>query len=126
MAMKKWVKDVSDIDGDQWTEALESVCGCSLNVTQSINCILYYGFTAACLNCLLSVPTHCVKDAVEIMGTLYILWRCLKFLHYWTDLVLTINRIFQLAIQLGPKPCPLGILDEVIPDVREAVFRVPF
>lgn len=56
------------------------------------------------------------------------MWECPKLHCYWTGIVCTINSTFQIATPLDSKPCLLGILDEVIPDVqvREAVSRALF
>lgn len=74
-AMEKWEKDVGAITRDHWTEALESVCCCSLNVTQRLSqpyILLRVNRTP--LNCLLwgSILTPCMQDVVKIMGISYI------------------------------------------------------
>lgn len=47
---------------------------------------------------------------------------------YWANMVSTINRAFQRNVLVDPKPCVLGLLDDVVQDVymREATTRALF
>lgn len=67
----------------------------------------------------------CPKCCREKGDLIYLLWRCPKLHRYWDSIVRTINNIFHADVSLDPKPCLLGVLEEVIQDayVREAVGR---
>lgn len=42
------------------------------------------------------------------------MWKCPKLHLYWSGVVNTINKVFQVSIPTDPKPCLLGILDELL------------
>lgn len=69
--------------------------------------------------------TRCSRDHGELI---YLLWRCPKLHLYWSGVVTTINKAFQVTVPMDPKPCVLGILDDLqIEDNSEkAIARALF
>lgn len=110
--MSKWGKDVDVFEQGQWEEALQAVQTCSLNVTlqlYQLYIVLQVHFTPARL-CKMgvrddSVCTRCSRDHGDLI---HLLWRYPKLHLYCTRG--TINKV---NIPTDPKPCLLGILDEL-------------
>lgn len=95
-AMEKWEKDVGAIYGDHWTEALESVRSCSLNVTQRLSqlyLLLRVHLTPLKLFTLgLHPDPLCAKCSRDY--EIRLLWSCPKLHWNWTSVIHTINSNF--------------------------------
>lgn len=69
--------------------------------------------------------TRCSRRHGDLI---HLLWRCPKLHLFWTGVVNIINSIFQVNIQMNPKPCLLGTLDDLpIEDIpKQAIARALF
>lgn len=113
---EKWERDLGPFINDQWEEALQAVPQCSLNVKQrlmQLYLLLRARFTPARLHVMgiLDSPV-CGKYLRDRGDLIHLTWRCPKLHPYWVG-VLNTNKVFQTSIPLKPKPCLLGILDDL-------------
>lgn len=58
----------------------------------------------------------CGKCRRTFRDLIHLLWRCTKLERYWSTILSTLNRVFQVTVSLSPVHCLLGILEEVVPE----------
>lgn len=93
-ACERWKRDVGDIPGEQWEEALEAVSLCYLNVSQRLSqlylLLRVYRTPLSLYSCALTLY---VLDVIEMQGRdlIHLMWRCLKLHPYWNTVVATVN-----------------------------------
>lgn len=68
--------------------------------------------------------THFVVGAAGTMAIHLIHGAVLNFIIYWTGILDILNKVFQSNIPADPKPCVLGILDNLT--LQEAVSKQLF
>lgn len=114
---------------EQWEEAVQL---CSLNVVQrlfQLLIVLRVHYTLARLfrmgvradsNC-----PRCVRDHDDLI---HLLWRCPKLHRFWTGVVSMVNGAFKVTVPMDPKPCLLGIVDDILTgdDQKQAIARALF
>lgn len=63
--------------------------------------------------------TSCSRDLFHL------LWRYPKLHLYWTVVITTINKVFQVNVPVDPKPCILGILHDlpIKDNPKQALFE---
>lgn len=110
-------KYVGTFEEEQWEEALLAVKLCSLKVAQrlaQLYIVLQVHLTPARLYRIgVRVSSECTRCSKDHGDLIHLLWHCSKLHLYWMGVVNTINRVFQVNIQRNPKPCLLGILDDL-------------
>lgn len=126
-AATQWEADLGPIGGEQWEEALQAVNTCSLNVSQKIS-QLYILLRVHCTPVKLSkmgkTPNLMCGKCRAVPGDLiHHLWRCPKLHRYWTEVLATLNQVFQTNVPLDPLGCLLGVLEGAI---LEEVTRMAF
>lgn len=109
-----WERDVGTFEDEQWEEALQAVQLCSHNVTQRLSqlyIVLWVHHTPARLYRIgVREDSECTRCSRDHGDLIHLFWRSHKLHRYWSGVVKTINRVFQVNIQLDHKPCILGIL----------------
>lgn len=70
----------------------------------------------------------CPRCEVDTGTFLHMLWKCPKFIRYWTEVISSNIRMWNLSLNLDPKLCLMGWLDEELytPHTYISIFRVPF
>lgn len=104
---------------------------CVLSTRHNVcpSCTLYYGYILRRQGCVRenSGCTRCFRDHGDLI---HLLWHCPKLHLYWTGVIATINKLFQVNISNDPKLCISGILDGLpIEDnpkqaIPQALFQV--
>ena len=126
-AAEQWETDLGPIEGEVWEEALQAVNTCSLNVSQRVSqlyILLRVHFTPVKLFRMGRAPDPlCGRCRVAQGDLIHLLWRCPKLHRYWTEVLATLNSVFQTNVPLEPLHCLLGVLEGVI---EEEVTRVAF
>lgn len=119
--------DLGPIGGELWEEALQAVNICSLNVAQKVSqlyVLLRVHYTPVKLYKMGKTPDPlCGRCRVEPGDLIHLLWRCPKLHRYWTEVLATLNQVFQTKVPLDPMSCLLGILEGVI---EEEGMRIAF
>lgn len=72
--------------------------------------------------------SNCPRCARDHGDLIYLLWRCPRLHLYWSGVIATINRVYQTTIPADPKPCILGMIDDIpIEDnFKQAIARALF
>lgn len=127
-----WEQDVGSFEEEQWEEALLAVSTCSLNAAQKLSQLYIISrvhYTPARLARMgLGTDPTCTRCSRDHGDLIHLLWRCPKLHLYWNEVINTINRVFQIVIPLDPKPCLLGIVDDLLTEdiLRQAIRRALF
>ena len=128
----KWERDVGTFEDEQWEEVLQAVQLCSMNVAQRLSqlyIVLRVHYTPARLYKMGIRPdsncTRCTRDHGDLI---HLLWRCPKLHLFWSGVVTLLNRVYLTNIPVDPKPCLLGIIDDMSLDdnSRQAILRALF
>lgn len=95
-------RDVGAFEEEQWEEALQAVPQCSLNVAQRLSqlyILLRVHYTPARLASMgVRSDPECTRCNREHGDLVHLLWRCPKRHRYWSQVLDTINRVFQAKI----------------------------
>lgn len=127
-----WEQDVGPITGEQWEEILQSINICSLNVAQKVSqlyIILRVHYTPLKLYKMgRRTDPLCGRCERHQGDLIHLLWRCPKLHRYWSEVMETLNRVFQTTIPLDPIHCILGVLEDTVPEemTRIAITRALF
>lgn len=130
--MTRWEQDVGAFEEEQWDEALQAVPLCSLNAAQKLSQLYILSrvhYTPARLVRMgVGTDPTCTRCRREHGDLIHLLWRCPKLHLYWKAVLDTINMVFQVQIPLDPKPCLLGIIDDLLTGdiLKQAVNRTLF
>ena len=124
---EQWETDLGPIEGEVWEEALLAVNACSLNVSQRVSqlyILLRVHYTPVKLFRMGRAPDPLCGRCRAAQGDLvHLLWRCPKLHRYWSEVLATLNSVFQTSVPLDPLCCLLGVLEG---SIAEETTRVAF
>lgn len=127
-----WERDLGQITGEQWEEALQSISTCSLNVAQKVSQLfiaLRVHYTPRKLHRMgrAADPLRC-RCRQHDGDLIHLLWRCPRLHRYWNEIAGTLNGVFQTKVPTDPLCCILGVLEDVVPEewTRVAFSRALF
>lgn len=111
-----WGEDIGQLSDEELTTMLDNVLKVSLSSSQRLTqlFIIHHAYrTPEKLHKWHSRDDPICPRCLVDNGTLvHMLWKCPKFQRYWTTVMSTINRIWNLKLDSDLKLCLLGWLDE--------------
>lgn len=129
-AKDKWEQDVGPLKDGLWDIALDSVLYSSPNEAQRLSqlyIVSWAHYTPLWLHCIGNLQTPLSARCITRTGDLiHLLWSCPKLLHYWTEVINTINSVFHITIPLEPTRCLLDDLQLMklqVVAVNKALFQ---
>lgn len=113
---KGWEMDLGVILDEEWQNILKRAPMVSLSSTQCLSqlFIIYrtYRTPVKLYKWRRRETSDCPRCKQPQTDLLHMLWKCPKLVRYWREVVSTINGAYNSQIELDPKICLLGYLNE--------------
>lgn len=127
-----WGEDIGHITDEEWSAIMETVPKVSLSSSQKLTQLFIIHRTYRTPYKLYKWNRRdepfCPRCKIDNGTLIHMLWKCPKLQRYWSEIISSINKIWNLTFVVDPKLCLLGWLDEELytPHTYRAITRMLF